>query len=173
MRELAKAVAAAADAAMIDGSGNVGQPLGLLRTPDVATSSGASLTWGAVTSTIGSVEDANAMIDPTASGWAIASDAAAIMRGREKAAGSGFILADGKIDGHPALVSNSVPSGSAIFGDWSGLLLATWGILEIGVNRADSGSVLFRTGAVGIRVLWTVDIAVLRPQSFSALTGIS
>lgn len=113
------------------------------------------------------------MVNTSSTGWAIASDAAEIMRARAKATGLGFILADGLIDGQPALVSNSVPSGCAIFGDWSQLVLGTWGALEIGVNRADAGSVLFKLGAVGVRALWTCDAAVTNAKSFSVISSIS
>jgi hypothetical protein len=64
-------------------------------------------------------------------------------------------------------------TGTAVFGDWSGVLLATFGILEIGVNVADAGSVLFKTGAAGVRVLWSVDAACVRPESFCSMTSIS
>ena len=82
-------------------------------------------------------------------------------------------LVDLMIDGRPATVSGSVPTGVAVFGDWSGAVLATFGVLEIGINRTDNASVLFKMGAAAIRVLWSVDTAILRAKSFYSLTSVS
>ena len=174
MSEFARAIAAAVDAAMIDGTGSLGQPLGLLGTTGIATESGAAVTWPTICAVVGDVEAANGMVSPNAAGWAIAPDAAEVLRQRAKETGGGsFILADGRIDGRPAFVSNSVPSATAVFGDWSGVMLATWGVLELGIMSHDTGSVLFKTGAAAVRVLWTVDNLVVRPASFCSLTSIS
>lgn len=174
MSELAKAVAAAVGVGLVDGSGVTGTPLGVARTPGIGSEDGASVEWAAIVDCLGDVEAAGGAVDPNALAWAIAPDAAKILRARPKATnGEQFILADGRIDGRAGVVSSSVPSGSAIFGDWSSVIIATFGALEIGVNDADAGSVLFKRGAAGIRVLWTIDIAVLRPASFVALTAIS
>jgi hypothetical protein len=85
----------------------------------------------------------------------------------------GFILDSGRIDGRKAVVSGSVPAGVALFGDWSGVLLASYGSLEIGVMRADPGATLFKAGIVGVRCLWTVDVFVTRPASFSKIESIT
>ena len=138
LRGIAGSVAAKVDAGAIAGSGSSGEPLGVINS-GIGTQSGASLTWAATCAAIAYVEDNNGMVNPSSTGWAIASDAAEIMRARAKATRLGFILADGLIDGRPALVSNAVPAGCAIFGDWSQLVLGSWGALEIGVNRADAG----------------------------------
>lgn len=174
LAEAGKAVAAAMDAALINGSGVSGQPQGILGTAGVGSESGGSLTWAAVASAINDVEAANAMVNGASGGWAIAPDAAEIMRVRDKATAAGqFILANGQIDGRKAVVSNSVPSGVALFGAWDSVMIASWGALEIGVMRGDPGAVLFKAGIVGVRCLWTVDVFVLQPASFSKITSIS
>jgi hypothetical protein len=50
---------------------------------------------------------------------------ATVMRKRETATGNErFILSSGAIDGRPAVVSNSVTSATATFGDWSQIVIA-------------------------------------------------
>jgi len=173
LRGLAAVVAAAVDAALIQGTGSNGQPTGLIGAAGVATASGATMSMTKLVTTIKDVENANGIRTPSATGWAVAADAAAILRVRERAAGSGFLFDAGRIDGRPAAVSNSVPAGTAIFGDWSQIVLATWGVLEVGTDPYGATSGLFKTGITGIRALWTVDVGVLQGASFSKLTSIS
>ena len=66
-----------------------------------------------------------------------------------------------------------MPAGVALFGDFSGVAIASWGALEFGIAKATAGSVLFKTGLVGVRCLWTIDVLVLRPASFSKITSIT
>lgn len=174
LNELGRAVAAAVDAALINGSGSNGEPTGILGTSGIGAQSGASVDWDAIADTIGDVEAANGAVSADAIGWAVAPDAAKILRKRDAATAAGrFLLANGQIDGRRAVVSNSIPSATALFGDWSGVALVTWGALEIGIMRADAGSTLFSRGLVGVRCMWSLDVAVLRPPSFCKLTSIS
>ncbi len=174
MSEAGKAVAAAVDAALINGSGASGQPTGILGTSGIGSASGATLSWDKITTTVKDVENANALVSDASGAWAIAPDAAKIARTRDVGTDTGrFILANGQIDGRRAIVSKSVPNGTALFGDWSNVLLVTWGALELGIMRADAGAALFRAGIVGVRCLWSVDVMVLQPESFSKLTSIS
>lgn len=169
LRQLGADVGAAVDAAIINGSGAAGQPLGILGTSGIGSESGASLTWAAICAAIGDVEAANGVTDATRTGWAIAPDAAEIMRARAKATGLGFIMADGKIDGRPAMVSNSVPSGEAVFGDWGSIVVASWGGLQVGSNPFAN----FPMGIVGLRAIWSCDVLVRQAASFAAVTSIS
>jgi len=173
LRSLGAVVAAAVDKAVIQGSGAAGQPLGLLSASGVGSATGASMSWTIATTTIATVENANGIFTPAAAGWAVASDAAKILRQRERAAGSGFILDGDAIGARRAVVSNSVPAGVAVFGDWSQILLGTWGVLEIGADPYGVNSGLFTKGLVGLRAIWTCDVGVLQGASFSQNTGIT
>jgi HK97 family phage major capsid protein len=174
MGQMGKAVAPAADAAMLAGTGVAGQPLGLLSTAGITSASGASLDWTKTTQTMNDLEANNAAVNAGALGWALSPSAELVMKRRERATGSGFILDGGKIDAKRVAVSTSVPTGTAVYGDWSNLVLLEWGAIEVGVDKFGvTGGDLFKRGAIGIRVIYICDVAVLVPKSFSVLTGIT
>lgn len=173
VRSLGAVVAAGVDKALIAGSGSSGEPQGLINATGVGTASGATMTWTKAITCINTVETANGIKNANTTGWAVAPDAALILRGRERATGSGFILDAGRIDNRPAVVSASVPAGTAIYGDSSQILLGTYGVLEIGTDPYGVSSALFKTGLVGIRAIYSCDAGVLRGESFSKLTSIS
>jgi HK97 family phage major capsid protein len=83
LTEAGKAVAAAVDVALINGSGSSGQPTGILGTSGIGSESGGTLTWATTVSAINDVEVANALVNEASAGWAIAPDSAEIMRARE------------------------------------------------------------------------------------------
>lgn len=167
--EAGAAVAAAVDGAVVAGSGASGQPQGVIGTSGVATQSGTSLNWAGVCNAVEQVETASAMVEPAAVGWVIGAAAAELLRVREKATGSGFILDDGRIAGYPAFVSNVAPATGAVFGDWSGVMLPEWGVLEVGADPFTQ----FTSGVVTVRALWALDVAVLRPSSFCTISNIT
>lgn len=65
--------------------------------------------------------------------------------------------------------SKQMPAATLLFGDWSTVYIVEWGTLAIEVNPfAD-----FKSGIVGIRALWSMDVIVTRPEAFSLATAIS
>lgn len=169
-----KQVGAAADAALVAGSGASGQPTGVVGTSGVFTQSGTSLTFAGALNCVEQVETANALFSPANAGWIISPASAEILRGREKATGNQHIMTDeNTICGYRAFVSNSVPTGRAIFGDFSSVVIPTWGQLEVSVNPYGASAADYRAGIAEIRCLWTIDICVLRPQSFCVVSTIT
>jgi hypothetical protein len=78
-------------------------------------------------------------------------------------------LDDGSVDGYRAMASNQVPTGDLIFGDWSQLIVAEWGVLEVEVNPfAD-----FKAGIVGVRAIASIDIGIRYPVAFSVATSVT
>ena len=79
--------------------------------------------------------------------------------------------------GFPVAASSNVPSdltkgagtnlSAAIFGNWADLLIGEWGVLEVLPNPYASGA--YEAGAVQIRAMQTLDIAVRHAQSFAAM----
>ena len=171
LRGLAAVVAQAIDAALIAGTGADGQPQGLLNVSGIGSASGATLTWATVAEAIKVVEAAGG--NPDRMGWALAADAGKVCRTREKAAGSGFVMAGGQIDGRPAHVSASVSNGVALLGDWSQAIIATWGALEIAANPYAASVAAYKAGIIGVRALLTMDVGVLQPTGFYKLTSLS
>lgn len=175
MAQMGAAVGAARATKIMQGTGASGEPLGMLAAGTGLTSaSGASLTWNAVTQSMNDVSANNSIINAGSLGWALGAGAELVMQRREKAAGSGFILANGAIDNKRAAVSTAVPSTTAVYGDWSQVVVLEWSAIEIGTDKfGPAGGDIFRTGKVGIRCIYSYDVAVIRPTSFSVLTGVT
>jgi HK97 family phage major capsid protein/HK97 family phage prohead protease len=86
----------------------------------------------------------------------------------------------GRVNGYAVARSNQVPSNlvkgtsgavcsALIFGDFTQLLVGMWGGIEILPNPYGAG---YNAGAVDIRAMQTVDLAVRHPESFAAITDI-
>ena len=64
--------------------------------------------------------------------------------------------------------TNQVPAdsggNSAIFGDWSQVLLGIWSEVDLSLNAFAEAP--YRRGGVLVRAMSTVDIAVRHPQAF-------
>ncbi len=80
--------------------------------------------------------------------------------------------------GYRAAFSNNVPSNldkgtstgvcsAVIFGNWADLLIGEWGVLEILPNPYASGA--YEAGAVQIRAMQTIDVAVRHAESFAVM----
>jgi hypothetical protein len=63
----------------------------------------------------------------------------------------------------------SRPAATLIFGDWSSVLVCSWGVLEIGVNPFAN----FPAGIHGIRAIWSVDVIVRYAKSFCVSRSIT
>jgi len=62
-----------------------------------------------------------------------------------------------------------VPSATAIFGDFSQVIFAEWGVLEIAANPYAN----FAAGITGIRAFLTADVGVRVAGAFSAASTIT
>jgi HK97 family phage major capsid protein len=171
--ELGRGLQHAVNAALVNGSGASGQPTGIIGTTGVGSQSGTTLAWAGVIEMMRLVE-ANGPFLAGRAAWVMDAATAKLLRTRERAAGAGLILNNGEVGGYRALVTTAMPASSLLFGDFSGVVLPTWGVLEIGADpyMADGGAG-FKTGIVGIRAIWSVDVAVLRPASFAKSTSIT
>jgi HK97 family phage major capsid protein len=81
---------------------------------------------------------------------------------------SGSVL-DGQIEGFPATTSTQLTAASMIFGDFSQVVLAEWGMLEIALNPYAA----FATAITGIRAIQTVDVGIRQAAAFSRATSIT
>lgn len=171
--ELGRAVASNVDSKIVNGTGASGQPLGILATTGIGSTSGTALGWSGALDVISKVEDANALVDPRRTGWIMPPLVAKLLRGRERAAGSGFMVDDNRMAGYPVGATNSVPADSLLFGDWSGAALLDYGALQIAADPYGANSELFKKKLVGLRALWSCDVVVLRAASFSKSESIT
>ncbi len=163
---LARVIDELIDAAAIAGTGVSGQPMGITVTPGIGTGTvDATDPWGDITAMQQTVAEAGT--EPTA----ILSTPAVrkLLQGRPRFTSTDTPVWDGSaVGGLPAYASTNCPASKLIIGDWSQLLIATWGGIQIDVDPYS----LFSTGMIKLRVLVHCDVALLRPSAF-AVAGAS
>lgn len=174
MTDLAALVAVALDAAVINGSGAAGQPMGILNTAGIGAFSGTTLGLTALADAQLDVITANAVVNPQALGYATTPAVANLLKGRQRFTGTDTPmwqgpLHDGNIEGVRSIASLQIPTASMLYGDWSQILIPEWGVLAIELNPYAN----FQAGIIGVRVLWSVDVIVRAPASFSLATSIT
>lgn len=172
LRDLAAQVGIDVDAKGLNGSGGSGQPTGLLQTSGVGSVSGTSIAYAGVIEFQTDVFGANALSG--SAGYVTTGAVAALLKQRVKFSNTGTPLWEGRLesatmDGYRAMASNNVPSATMIFGDWSQMLMAEWGVLEVDVNPFAN----FQAGIIGVRAMYSVDFGVRVPGAFSVATSIT
>lgn len=161
------ALTKAVDTALFAGSGVSGQPQSPFTEPGVGAAAGAGITWGDVCDLTVSAE--TTQVGPDMPSWVLGPQAAAVLRQRERAAGSGFIFDSGNIGGYAATVSQFAPTTSIFLADWPQIVMAGWGSLEVSVNPFSD----FTRGQIGLRAWLSVDLGCLNAAGLSVATEVS
>mgnify|MGYP001971932366 CR=1 FL=1 len=184
-RDFAASLAVALDAAALVGGGS-NEPDGIITLlaagPGLSTLAGP--TWAQVLGMIAEIELANAAAGSL--GWAVNPKGVQTLRSTPKIEyGSppsdsmgGFIMeSPNELAGYTAASTTSLPSslgspavGSAIFGDWSSLLIGYWSGVDILANPYESTA--YKKGNTQVRALMTADVAVRGTDRFTAATDI-
>lgn len=173
MGDFAKIMALAIDLAVFEGSGSSGQPTGISQTASIGSVSGTSLPLAACIEFQTDLATGNALADNCA--YITTPAVAGLLKGRARIAStdsvtlwSGSVL-DGSIEGFKATTSTQLTAASMIFGDFSQVVLAEWGMLEIALNPYAS----FAAAISGIRAIQSVDVGVRQAAAFSRATSIT
>lgn len=183
-KDFAAVLGIAIDLACIAGTGTNGQPTGILNTAGINTvalgTNGSAPTWAAMVNMLKELHVDNAPMNSVA--WVTNPQVKAkLMTTPKQSSGveGNFILGEpgSSLLGYGLEVSNQIPSNltkgsgtnlsSIIVGNWADLLICEWGVLDILASPFGSG---FNKGAVDIRVMQTLDLAVRYVQSFCAIT---
>jgi HK97 family phage major capsid protein len=165
--QLGVAVAETIDAAIVNGSGVSGEPLGILSMEGVDTRTGASFDIAAAAAMLKVAEGYRA--DDSVA-WLAGVDAAEVLRKRPKVAGGERMLAeDNMMLGRPFHVSRAMPAAGLICAPWSSVMLASWGAPLLKVDP----SMYFDSGAVRIGLFAMLDVAVERPSLLAVATAVS
>lgn len=169
--DLAQVVALAVDSAAIAGTGTE-QPTGILETNGVPEVTISTLDYNAVLQF--QVELANNNVRPQAGGYVTTPALAGLLLQEARFANSDTPLWvgniwDGQMAGFRAMSSNQIASESVLFGDWQELVIGEWGVLEVEVNPYAN----FKAGVIGIRAMYTVDVALRRVFAFAFGTSVS
>ncbi len=175
--DLAQVCAVAIDAVGINGAGSSNEPLGVLQTPNIApiTTSG-TLTWAKILELTAAVENANA--DAGSLAFLTNAPTKSRLLGTVKETGFPTYLwefaadGSGRMAGYRAFSSNNVPAtlgvgnnkSAIIFGNWADVLIGQWGVLDLLSDPYTD----MNKGAIRVRALMDVDVAVRHPASFAA-----
>ena len=171
--DLAAVAAIAIDKGVLSGTGTGGQPTGITNTSAVGTVSGSHIT---TIDYAGQLQYqtalANANVMPNRAAYATTPTIAALLMGKTRFANTNTPLWDGNlwdangalgVAGFPGMSSNQIASQTIIFGDWSSVVVAEWGVLEIEVNPYAN----FQAGIIGIRAMMTLDVGLRYPLAFA------
>lgn len=173
MQDLAEVVALAVDVAILRGSGNSGQPTGIVNTVGIGSVSGSSLAAAGVLEFQSDVAANNALMPGC--GYVTTAAVAALLAARPELPSTGTErlwkgnLLDGTLFNFPAMSSQQMSSATMLFGHWPSVILGEWGVLELMTNPYSD----FTRGLTGLRAWYTCDVAVRHPGAFSYASSIS
>ncbi|KZZ70643.1 major capsid protein [Oleiphilus sp. HI0130] len=162
--DMLEGIALTIDAAGFSGTGATNQPRGILNTVGIQ-----ELTLGDVTNKIptfaeivemeGLLDDANALKGMLA--YAFRPTIHSALKVAKKDAGSGeFVISGGQANGYSAYSSTQLPANASLFGNFSDVLVGSWGVVEIVPERNTLN------GGLDIGVHHMMDIAVRNAESF-------
>lgn len=175
MGDLAKVVATAVDLAGFHGSGGSGQPQGVVGSSGVGSTTATTIgtgTYGKMLDFQQDLADANALEGRLA--YITTPAVAKLLAGYSRFANTDTPiwnggLHEGVVAGMPAYTSNQISSGYMIFGNWAEVIVGEWGVLAVEANPYAN----FQAGIVGIRAMYTIDVAVRHGESFSVSTSVA
>ena len=190
--DLLSCVAEAIDDACINGSG-LNQPLGLLNHSDITEipigANGGALDWNHIVQMETEIAADNA--DTGTCHYLTNARVRGKLKTTPKVTGQNvFLWQDelnalsnemiGTVNGYVALTSNIIKNdrnkgsgtslSSVIFGDFSQLMIAQWGIIEVLPNPYGAG---YPSGSNQMRVMASIDVGVRRPESFCRVTDVA
>lgn len=170
--DLAAVAGLAIDAGVISGSGASGQPTGIVNTVGIDTGTAATIAYSHVLGMQTAVANANVM--PVAGGYVTTPTVAALLMQRQRFTSTDTPLWtgnlwDGQMSGFQAMSSLQMASATMLFGDWSQVVVAEWGVLQVEVNPYAN----FQAGIIGVRAIVTVDVGLRYAGAFSYRTTIS
>ena len=160
-------LAQAIDSALIIGGGT-NQPVGILSTAGIQTSSLATLGWAGIVAMLQKLE----LVNATPNAWLMGANPKAKLMSIVDTTGlPANLLNNGQMANIAAYSTNqlvdkagSPNKGRVLLGDFSQVLLGIWSEIDLLVNPYDS--VAYARGGVMVRAMSTVGLAVRNPSAF-------
>lgn len=171
MNDLAAAIALEIDRAGFNGTGADGQPKGILNTTGVGAVDCATVSGGLTNDSVIDLETSIASGNADVDNMNYVAGAVVTGKLKKKAIEDGHptkILANGEVNGYKHNRTNQVPANTMVFGDFSQVITALWGGLDIMIDQYSNAD----TGGVVVRAFQSVDVGVRYPEAFSATTNI-
>ncbi len=173
MDSIARDIGLAVDVGIIRGSGNSGQPLGIVGTGSIGAFTGTSLAAAGLLDAQADVATANAINGSC--GYVTTPAVAALLMARPELPSTGTTrmwtgnIQRGGILGFPAMSSAQMSTATMLFGAWDTVILAEWGVLELMVNPFSD----FTRGLTAVRGWYTCDVALRYPGAFTYSSSIT
>ena len=162
--DLASVLAIAIDKKALYGDGLNDTPTGVASTGSINTTTFAAAvpTWAEVVAMEGAIETDNALMGSL--GYVTTPADKSSLKTKAKDAGSGLFVWNGNdMNGYNAMASSQVTSGDVFFGNWSDLIIGTWGNgLDLTLDPYTGSA----SGTLRVVALQDVDVAVRHAVSF-------
>jgi HK97 family phage major capsid protein/HK97 family phage prohead protease len=166
-RDLAQQIAIEVENQAINGIGAASYPLGFLNVTGINTESGYT-TFADYVNAEAALSTDNALLGSL--GYLMNSALRGTLKTTEKSAtgtNANFIYeADNTINGYPAYVSNSMPNNTAVFANFSDILIGFWSGLDIMVDPYTGSA----SGTVRVVAMQDYDVAIRHPESICKLS---
>jgi HK97 family phage major capsid protein len=172
MNDLAQVLALAIDLAGLEGAGTGGAPTGISATAGIGSVTGTTIANAGIVEFQTDVATGNAL--STNSAYLTTPAVAGLLAQRQRFASTdtplwvGNIL-DGTVGGFRASTTTQLTAASMIFGNFSQVVIAEWGMLEIALNPYAN----FTAAITGIRAIQSVDVGIRQAAAFSRATSIT
>lgn len=163
-QDMLEGLALAIDNAGFNGTGASNQPTGILNTAGVQTitladTTGKIPTFSEIVEMEGKLDEVNALMGNLSYAFRPAVHSA--LKTAKKDAGSGeFVISGGEANGYKAYSSTQLPAKASLFGNYSDVLVGTWGMVELIPTRNSA------TGGLDIGCHQMADVALRRAESF-------
>jgi HK97 family phage major capsid protein len=182
--QLVKVLALGLQQAVINGAGSSGVPRGILNTSGIGSvaigTNGGAITYDKIVELETSVANANTPLDSLA--YLTNTRVRGAMKTVRIDAGSGLFLLDAvskEANGYPVYASNQIPNNltkgtssgvcsAVIFGNWTELIIAGWGGLDVLVNPYKVGG-----GTIEVEAMQMWDVGIKHPAAFSAILDVT
>jgi HK97 family phage major capsid protein/HK97 family phage prohead protease len=170
---LARDIGLAVDIGILRGSGNTGQPTGIVTTGSIGAFTGTSLAAAGLLNAQADVATGNALKPGCA--YVTTPTVASLLCDRPELTSTGTTriwkgnLARGTIFDWPAMSSAQMTAGTMLFGWWPSVVLAEWGVLELMTNPFSD----FTRGLTAVRGWYTCDVGVRYAAAWSYASSIT
>ena len=165
-RDLAQSIAIEVENQAINGTGTGSYPLGILNVTGINTESGVAA-FSDFVNAEASLSTKNALLGSL--GYLMNSALRGTLKTTEKASSTNGVFvyeADNTINGYSAYISNSMPNSTAVFANFSDILMGFWSGLDIMVDPYTGSA----SGTVRVVAMQDYDVAIRHPESICKLS---
>jgi HK97 family phage major capsid protein/HK97 family phage prohead protease len=164
-RDLAQQIAIEVENQAINGIGAGSYPLGFLNVTGINTESGYT-TFADYVNAEASLSTDNALLGSL--GYLMNSALRGTLKTTEKASNTAQFVyeADNTINGYSAFVSNSMPNNTAVFANFSDIMIGFWSGLDIMVDPYTGSA----SGTVRVVAMQDYDVAIRHPESICKIS---